>query len=882
MGWGEIVIDALEGAASHPDPEVRSRARWLLSVIAPPIYQVDLLCLSPPAGVNDPFAPLAEREWLTLTLENRAEGQGVTTLPGGTGRRLGVVVTGDEAPFGVEVVFFSAQRSSSVSRALDPEIPTLIVEDEEITIEDANGKTRIETRPGIWIGLLSVRKGKRREPQEESVVERVRRRVLDSLSSGRPPSRGLLIIAGSWGLLDALPDGESIPEARLDLLAARLRGGDFEVLEILEESLGKHLDGSEPIERESFDRLPALLTRWGSPTGTKLLLRHFPDFSYWQQHLGYAALAKQLENSSFVGEWGRQILEALLDSQSLTSLQWTDARLASLVEELERRLPVDQFQEALLPRLVEALDVDSSQSHGRVRVINRVLLASDRRSPMKTSLWIAPVRDLVRTLHAEEAFGVIIDSWQRQQVGEEEWQASVQALASALLIKDTNVLYRARRLSERLLSCPQLAPPQRRLLLGGILGLLESSPNPQRASLDLILSKYIGPVDETTPRELRLLQEKPWEKRIALWKEAIAQRPEEELWQEPESASRKVRLTVVDLRIDDEKHTSRLIRIAQKELQIGVPVVAVGADGGDESLLLEEIQYGALPSALRLSRAALLYVGRPHLQRLRPRWRSWSQRLTSETLGAASVASSRTIRFESLLLLDGDIGSEEMPPPLADGAAGWDQLQARLIAKLAELSISERKAHLEIITRLRIKLALEQLRELYDKAPTLPLARALLSLGDDRGRAKLLKSLDTLERNASRDAITVLEELVRIGDRDAIEKLIGWLESPPRALRVQLPILLRSLELVLTHRTQTGDIEEAKLLGVLVGLLDQDRLIGTVVPLLRRMTGQDHGYYDTLSITDVEERRSAQTEVVGLWRDWWGKQGSAPGTSERR
>lgn len=882
LGWGEAALEALERASTHPDPEVRSRSRWLLSVIAPPTFRVDLLCLTPPEGENDPFSLLQPREWLTLTLENRSEGQGVTTIPGGNGRRLGVMVTGENEPYSVEVIFFSPQRPSRVSRIMQPDLPTLIVEEEEITIEDANGKTRLETRLGIWIGLLSLGKGNTQGTESLPAVERIKSVLEEKLQTETSPDPSLYSIAGKWGLLDSIASTAPTPRAPLELLAARLRGGDLRALNILDETLARHLDGIDQIPREILDPLPALLTHWGSEKGAELLLRHLPDFSYWQQHLGYAALSRQLLNPLFVENWGKRTLEAILESQSLTSLQWNDPRLANLLEELEARLPVEAFQEALMPRLTEALAADSSQSINRIRVLHRILLASIRKAPVDPEKWLAPVRELVRTLHAEEAFGIIIDSWQKGQLEEAQWKVSIEALASSLLVKDTNVLYRTRRLAERLLSSSRLEVSQRRVLLDGFLKLLESSPDPQRATLDLILSKNIGPLDEVTSRGLRTLDSPKWKKRIEKWRKAIAERPPEQLWEEPESASRKVRLTVVDIKIDDEKNTSSLIRLDQKELRVGIPLVAIGADGSDETLLLEEIQYGAVPNALRLSRAALLYPGRPHLQRLRPRWRSWSQRLTSETLGPASVASSRTVRYESLLLLGGDIPSEELLPPLSEGEEGWGQLQARLITDLGELSGADRKPHLDIITRLRLRSALNVLAELYEENQTTSLARALFSLGDDRGRFNLIKSLDSLERNASRDAITLLEELIRNGDREATEKLIGWLESPPRALTVQLPVLLRSLELVLTHRSQSGEIDEKKLRKVLVGLLDQERLIGTVIPLLRRITGQDHGYYDTLSITDVEERRRAQAEVVGLWKEWWQEQQGDPEAPEER
>jgi hypothetical protein len=204
---------------------------------------------------------------------------------------------------------------------------------------------------------------------------------------------------------------------------------------------------------------------------------------------------------------------------------------------------------------------------------------------------------------------------------------------------------------------------------------------------------------------------------------------------------------------------------------------------------------------------------------------------------------------------------------------GWDDIEALLLDGLNSAEQTTRRSTIDIVTTLKLVSAREPLIKLWKDDPTPSIARALLVLGDTRGRYMLFDSIKQLERRATRDAQQAMEQLLLHGDRETMELVLSWLERPAtnrtRILENQLPIAMRSIESWISKQQDPAEIPMKRLIGALVQRCDTQQLRGTSIPLLRRLTGQDMGWWNTFSITDTKERMQAQEEIAERWSAWW-------------
>ena len=133
----------------------------------------------------------------------------------------------------------------------------------------------------------------------------------------------------------------------------------------------------------------------------------------------------------------------------------------------------------------------------------------------------------------------------------------------------------------------------------------------------------------------------------------------------------------------------------------------------------------------------------------------------------------------------------------------------------------------------------------------------------------------TSRSRLQRDTQKALEDLIVAGDPEILESVIGWIEDPESSTfsrnESQLLMLIRYLDGWLLQNPDQKIIPEGRLINALVGRTDNRNGRNTVIPILRRQTGLDMGWWDTYSMTDMEERYQVQEEVGALWRAWWDK-----------
>jgi hypothetical protein len=225
-----------------------------------------------------------------------------------------------------------------------------------------------------------------------------------------------------------------------------------------------------------------------------------------------------------------------------------------------------------------------------------------------------------------------------------------------------------------------------------------------------------------------------------------------------------------------------------------------------------------------------------------------------------------------LQTLDPETGQKQ---PGWDSTIRWTDFETSILETLESADHTSRMAAIDIATTLKLTSSLETLIQMWQQSPNEAVARALLAMGDDRGIDLLISVLKTLETRITRDSQKVLELLILVGNPTAVDQVLTWLELPVpkrnRILENQLPMALRSLETLIAKDGHQEAIPRQRLLNALVQRTDTRNLRSYAIPMLRRLTGVDLGWWNTFSITDIQERNAAQEEISGLWKGWWAR-----------
>lgn len=861
---GPAAIGALRSSLMDPDPEVRARIKEMLSLLSPPVLIVDVVRV----GNSAEGSWLSRRTDLDSTSirfsRNELIQSSVTSAT--EERRIQVEIRGTEAPYSVEILFPGVNStivSGPPARGLDPGVPWVVLSEERVAMEHALGKTTTEGEFATWVAVLH------HDPPEElerlKPAERVRRAMIEHLPHTDDPA--LWMLASIWPEEQPLPAttrGES-PRIRDAHTLARLSSGDTTARNDLTRLVADHLDGSDTLAIRRIDALIPGLIEAQIDRSSELLIRHCGDLSPWRQHLTWHTLLQRIEDPQFASTHGKSLIEAILSPAALPILRWTNSRMASLWSALHRHVPSGQWMEALDGRIRNALEEDLAQASGRIPLILGTLAFLSNRSEALPKEWLSYVSELIPSQHAEIAIGVLASQMQHlKEVPEEIWLQVCKGFATGLASSDTTIGFRVRNSVTRFSEFRFLSPAIRRTLFEMLIEVLATGSNNHRSTAAQLLSKNLG--RPATP-QLRTRDQSYWTAQAKYWKERLESLEDDQLYPEID-ANRWVRLTLADFRIDPEGKTDPL-RIQRVVLQVGRRLVSIEDNGEDESIQIE----ATAGNTHRLSGSILLVAGRPVLARLRPRWRRWVHRVSSARLGSESAQSRSLVTYQTLVLMEVLGADEALDQPGWETEPSWQGIEQILLTQMRSPQQTIRNTVIDIVTTLQLESAREPLIALWKNSQSEAVARALLALGDLRGRDLLFKGIQVLEKRATREAQKSMEQLLLLGDLETVHLVLGWLETPAsernRILENQLPVALRAIESWVASHANEDNFPRERLLSVLVQRCDTRNLRNYSIPLLRRLTGEDMGWWNTFSITDSSERIEAQEEIAARWRGWW-------------
>ncbi len=872
LEFGPAAVPALRPLLeSHPDPEVRSRVEWLLSVLIPPVYQVELIRLG---GDAMPLAPL---EWARTTFPERARGEVETRSSSGSGRRLHLVVEGAKSLYRLEVSIGVERGALEMSGDLALDTFTLIESEERFSVEDAAGRITVERERGIWVARLHRSEGAPpQRPLEDSVgiVSLLETALGEALTGEVEQKRDALRAAAAWGRLDLLPALSDLPkQLRREGTLARLVAGDAEALPLLEKIFADHVEDLDPLDKRLESEVTQALAAAGSEVALDHLVERFSQSALWEQHLASGVLAARLDDPAFVAGHGERVLGAILDPGGMAGVYWADGLVVHLLQKLQDVLPPDVFVEGFRGVIDEVLGDAGGAGGIRLRVMLRVLLRTLRSSEIPTEEWFNPLRQLLRGSFLDDAFAVLLDRWSVGALDDEHWREAWQTLATNLSEGDAGLLYRTRNCLTQVLEAPKLPPEDRRELWVQQLRCYPLEKQNLRVQVDRELAAQFGELADRAPQSNANLA--AWMLRSEQWQQRLESLPAESFLPPEVAEVEPLILTIADLRIDQDRGEVTLVDCRSEWVTPGVGMVEIAPDLENRSMRIDAHVAVGRPGMYRMLRGSIINVRRPIAQHLRVRWRHMEYVAAAGHLELLSADRPRVVLFESLAYLEPKDALDSPDAPIPDDSPEllWEKLRRRIVDDLRTAQTPFRREYLQAISRFRIDEALDYLSERFEQKPDSELARALLALGDLRGRELLLQSAKPGER----DAAEILGDLLRAGEPAALQPTLDWIEDPPRNGVGYLHQLIQTLDRAIEDPRLKPHLEEQRLMRALVIAMDHPNLAALVIPLLRRRTGLDFGYYEAFQITDSEDRAVAQQAALEAWRNWWGEQpGGAP------
>ncbi len=866
---GPAAIGPLRDSLNNPDPEVRARLKEMLTLLSPPLLIVDLLRVgegSPSSRVSD--SPEISGTSVRFTRNNLVQ-TSVTSIA--EERRVQIEIRGSEPPYSVEVLFPGVNSTivtGPPARGVQPGIPWVIHSEDLLSMEQALGNTRTSGEFATWIALLhhfpDPQLVDEQELLQRSPEERILAAIDDQLATSDDPE--LWQIAASLPSSITVPQVTGIASERLQdaRLMARLGRGDESARTLLSQQIAAHLDGSGTLTADRIDSLIPVALESGIAGALELFERHCGDLSPWRQHLTWRVLQEKIQHEEFAAKHGVTIIRALLAPETLPILRWTNSRLASLWNSLQRKVPGEIWLEVLDERIEDAIGQDVAQSTGRVPLVLGTLSHMANRSHSLPERWQLVVARLISTQHAEVALGVLTAQHIRGGVSETVWKLVCQELKNGLSTGDTTISFRVRNATNRLFESRFLPAESRRLFLQVLVDTIRNGDSSQRSTVDRLLNLLLG---SSAVRQVKKVDDTYWTKRADSWQKDLDSLGDEELHPAKEESSWK-RISLADFRIDPEGETS-LLRMQSAVIPVGERFHATSDSGEDESIHITETR----GNTYRLSGSIMLVEERPTMSRLRPRWRRWRYRYSSSRLGAESAQARSMVSFHTVVLMEPIEPEQEPEEPHWESSPRWDRIEQKILDELNSSDRVTRDSTMDIVTTLQLESARDLLIEAWAERESVSIARALLSLGDSRGRDLLMEGIRGMSSRVTRETQKSLEQLLLLGDPEALNLVLEWLETEPgerdRNLENQLPTALRSIESWFSNQRDPEYFPRERLTGALVARCDSRTLRNYAIPMLRRLTGQDMGWWNTFSITDNAERIVAQEEISDLWKQWW-------------
>ncbi len=866
---GPAAIGPLRDSLNNPDPEVRARLKEMLTLLSPPLLIVDLLRVgevSSSSRVSD--SPEISGTSVRFTRNNLVQ-TSVTSVA--EERRVQIEIRGSEPPYSVEVLFPGVNSTivtGPPARGVQPGIPWVIHSEDLISMEQALGNTRTSGEFSTWIALLhhfpDAEVVDEQDLLQRSPEERILAAIDDQLATSDDPEL--------WQIAASLPTSVDVPrvtgiapervqDARL---IARLGRGDEAARTLLSQQIAAHLDGSGTLTADRIDSLIPVALESEIVGALELFERHCGDLSPWRQHLTWRVLQNKVQDEEFASKHGVTIIRALLAPETLPILRWTNSRLASLWNSLQRKVAGEIWLEVLDGRIEDAIGQDVAQSTGRVPLVLGTLSHLANRAHSLPEKWQLVVTRLISTQHAEVALGVLTAQHIKSGVSEAIWKAVCEELKNGLSTGDTTISFRVRNATNRLFESRFLPPESRRLFLQVLIDTIRKGDSSQRSTVDRLLNLLLG---ANGVRQVKKVDDTYWTKRADSWQKDLDALADDELHPVMEENSWK-RLSLADFRIDPEGETT-LLRMQSAVVRVGERFHATSDSGEDESIHITETR----GNTFRLSGSIMLVEERPQMSRLRPRWRRWRYRYSSSRLGAESAQTRSMVSFHTVVLMEPIEPGQEPDEPHWETSPQWDRIENKILDELGSTDRITRDAAVEIVTTLQLESARDLLIESWTQRQSVSIARALLSLGDSRGRDLLMEEIRGMARRITRDTQKSLEQLLLLGDPEALNLVLEWLETAPgdreRNIENQLPTALRSIESWFSNQRDPEYFPRERLIGALVARCDSRTLRNYAIPMLRRLTGQDMGWWNTFSITDNAERLVAQEEISDLWKRWW-------------
>lgn len=852
---GEASVEALRTALTHPDLEVRERVRELLSVISPLKIRVDLVRLGKDRNASL-VAPYQSIKSCSLDFKP-GETRMNTIRTDHEERRFQISLRGNEAPYSVEVLFHGTSTSSMTGPPgikLELGVPWVILTEDRVQSETVQGTVQTASEISTWVLLLS--ESHQLSDPEESAEDRLKKALVKSLSSSPTPQQ--IITAAQWSDIPGEPFRNSEESADPWLIAQMIRG-NTDSIQLVAETIELHMTGEDPLTTLVIDGLLPFAIDTDTEGAIALLQQHCADLSPWSQHILWSSLDRKLREGSLSQDHQKRLLESLIQPGSLAVLRWSDSHMSSMWSSLIRSIDKQVLNELLANNWAEIMGEDLSQSTGRIPLFFSALGYMTNQGLELNPGWKEPLLDLIPTQYAEFALAILLGQDRLKPLESANWKSLLEKLDGALRLADTTISIRVRNSVKKLNEYQDIPKEHRDTFLKNLVEGLPEFQSNQQSIIDQILVRNLGEL----PRERNVRRDETWwDRRSVKWKDRLASPVE----QDPQEV-RWIQLTLADVRIDGTD--IRPLGLRRWILPTDHRLHMMGDDGRDASIYLENSAGGSV----RFSGSMLLMIDRPTLTRWRTTWRNWVYRFSTARLGAESAMVRSNVLFQTLL-----IASEVEAPEdglVQEIPVTWDDLDRYLIESLNPESSTDFYMTTEVITTLRMKATLPRLIELWEEKPTVSLGRALLSLGDDRGRELLRDTIMKSRNRFQRDTQKALEDLIEVGDPETLESVISWIEDPESSTfsrnESQLLMLIRYLDGWLLNNPDQQIIPEGRLIGALIGRTDNRNGRNTVIPILRRQTGLDMGWWDTYSMTDMEERYQVQEEVGALWRAWWDK-----------
>lgn len=851
-------------SADDQDLETRNRVEWLLEQLAPGHRRARVLELGD-LDVTPGSRTRGLLQWVDLDVPQGRGAEGTTTGPGGVAQRVLVEIFGDHE--GTQNVWLEfpddSDNMGSVYSLAAHEFRLCFFQD-HFAQDHFAGKIERDARSSVWLVWLSPPGSSTSDaPLSVSQVEAqlrdaCARMVLDPLSDNREVG---LALAAFWARSDLVPDEPPMGDQESHWLV-KTRAGDAAAREKLEAWFVEAAEDSAP-GGEFREHAALALTERRFRPAYEYLVRTLADMAPWTQHRSVLELNRLLEPGTdrereALAETARDMIRALLDRNSFTSLPWHSSELTVLFQRL-RGLAPEEFHARILEFIENEESFDPERNVGAGRMILQSLIALSPGHESTTAKWFDSflMKLIDKVAFCEEALCVARDLYLGGVIDAVTWERVMAVVERTYRSTDQGAQNRTDTVMRNLVHCPAFTADQRRAMWLCRLSSYDA-PGYLPTRVDRDLADRFGALDAPMPQGTDPSAPSPqWQERAVLWRARLEAADLETVRPAGSAAARSYQLVECLFRIDDTARTARLLRFESGTYEEGIAYPATGPSGEDRTRLLRVPEQGrGARVQVEVGNGRYAMIGRPGLGGS-PGRDMYMELIQRDDRYGARADRRRTVQYQVFTLLN----ETDSVPILSS----WPEVVEYLATQLTEAEGQDLKQFVDLAGRLRLTEWSSAIVSRFEAAPTPVLARALMQLGDDRGLETLRTSIDA---NPNFDAVESLRQLVLNKDAWAIDRALSWLEDPPAPVKNQLYPVVDALD-GLSSARDASPVDPHRFTGALIASLDQEYLRGRAIPALRRLTGREFGYLESYTMADRAEQKQTQTEAVAKWRAWW-------------